>query len=151
MTGTNFSSWYRADEGTVYADVTNSPAVPAIAMPYGIIGSGTSFEMRVGNNSSGNVPTFVVSDGTQQANINLTFVNGGTPYKSASCYKVNDFQHAVNGTLGAADTLGTVPVVTSLTIGARGNSTSLLNGTIKKLAYYPKRLTNAELQGLTTV
>jgi hypothetical protein len=26
-----------------------------------------------------------------------------------------------------------------------------LNGSIKKLAFYPKRLTNAELQGVTTV
>jgi hypothetical protein len=48
------------------------------------------------------------------------------------------------------DTLGILPVVDKLRIGAQ-SAQAPLNGTIKKLAYYPKRLTNAELQGLTTI
>jgi hypothetical protein len=52
----------------------------------------------------------------------------------------------------ATDTDCILPVVNQFAIGGRlDSSIRYLNGTIKKLAYYPKRLTNAELQGLTTV
>jgi hypothetical protein len=42
-----------------------------------------------------------------------------------------------------------VPVVTTLDFGQR-TAASFLNGTIRKLAYYPLRVTDAQLQGLTS-
>jgi hypothetical protein len=42
------------------------------------------------------------------------------------------------------------PAVNQMAIGWAGYfGSSRLNGTIKKLAFYPKRLSNAELQGIT--
>jgi hypothetical protein len=43
------------------------------------------------------------------------------------------------------------PAIDRFSIGTLTTGANPLSGTIKKLAYYPKRLTNAELQGLTTV
>jgi hypothetical protein len=45
-----------------------------------------------------------------------------------------------------------LPAPTSLLIGARNSASpaNQLNGTIKKLAYYPMRVTNTNLQSLTT-
>jgi hypothetical protein len=37
-----------------------------------------------------------------------------------------------------------------MNIGSRAAGTSVVNGTIKKIAYYPLRVTNAQLQALTS-
>ncbi len=59
---------------------------------------------------------------------------------------------AANGTLSSADTAGTVPSNTHLRLGANtsGAAAAALNGHIRKLAYWPKRLTDTLLQQLTT-
>lgn len=148
MTGANFSSWYRQDEGTLYAEVASSQgSIPfAYAIDSGLITS----EIRLASNSSGAMPAFVVTtDSTQQVNIPVSS-GAYLPYKSAAAYRVNDFQHSVNGGLGTADTLGSVPVVNTMRIGLRASNLQHLNGHLRRLAYYPKRLTNAQLQSLTT-
>jgi hypothetical protein len=45
-----------------------------------------------------------------------------------------------------------VTTATTLGIGANaaGSAASNISGTIKKIAYYPLRLTNAQLQALTS-
>ena len=69
--------------------------------------------------------------------------------KSAIAYKTNDFCGAANGVIGTTDTSGTVPVVSRSGIGGLDTGREI-NGTIKRIAYYPKRLSNAELQALTS-
>jgi hypothetical protein len=66
-------------------------------------------------------------------------------------YKLNDVALSSNGTAVSTDTSAQIPVLDTLQIGVGSGSQQYINGSIKKLAYYPKRLTNAELQGLTTV
>jgi hypothetical protein len=62
--------------------------------------------------------------------------------------KTNDWGFAQNGSSQAYTTgYGVVPTgVTRLTIG---NGDTALNGTISQLSYYPRRLTNTQLQNLT--
>jgi hypothetical protein len=73
------------------------------------------------------------------------------PTKFAGVYKTNDVIGYWNGTAGIADTSVTLDVVTAITIGsANATANRELNNCIKKLAYYPLRLTNANLQALTT-
>jgi hypothetical protein len=87
--------------------------------------------------------------GATQANIN----NGAwtASGKLVGAYAVNDFASVLNGGAASIDTSGTLPLVTQATIGARGDGATRLVGTIRKIAYYPIRCTNAQLQGLTTV
>ena len=141
MTGTNFSSWYRADEGTVY---TEAEAKAASFVAY--FGGVSSNEFYTRMASSG--PSFaVVTNGTTQAN----FGSSALTAKIANAYKVNDFASSVNGGVSATDTSGTIPLVNVLSIGVTPTTAIVINGTIKKLAYYGKRLSNAELVGLTTI
>jgi hypothetical protein len=150
MTGTNFSSWYRADAGTIYSD-----CLPLFA-------TGSSRVLSISDNTFAN--RFLVIASTA----NHFYVNAGgvvvadlpvgaysttVTNKQASTYAVNDFAVSLNAGAVVADTSGALPAgVNRLYIGADSDGASnFLNGTIKKLAYYPKRLTNAELQGLTTV
>jgi hypothetical protein len=86
---------------------------------------------------------------------NLTLANytANTPIKGAIAYETNNSVGAAAGALGTVDTSVALPTVNNLQIGAIRNTSAAtlpLNGQIRKIAYYPKRLTNAELQGLTT-
>jgi hypothetical protein len=152
MTGANFSSWYRTDEGTAYVESFIPTNVDdASGNYYFAICDGTISNSMHIVDVSGTISQVVVG-GTAQFNVTV----GSEPTtfaKMSLAYKANDFIACVNATLSSADTSGTVPVVDRLLIGVRGDSNASFrnNGTIKKLAYYPKRLTNAELQGLTTV
>jgi hypothetical protein len=60
-------------------------------------------------------------------------------------------QQASNGLLftSADDTSISVPTATSMTVGALPNGSNYLNGTIRRLTYFPARLPNTTLQRLT--
>jgi hypothetical protein len=73
--------------------------------------------------------------------------------KVATSWENNtSFDAARDGTLGAGYTdfapFGTHP--TTMHLGSRSGTVSFLNGHIKSIRYYPRRLTNAQLQELTT-
>lgn len=69
--------------------------------------------------------------------------------KLAGAYAVNDYAATRNG--ASVSTSSTGPGENNVNRLVIGNVDALnpYNGTIKKIAYYPKRLTNAELQALT--
>jgi len=74
--------------------------------------------------------------------------------KFSAGYAENDFAASLNGATTVTDTSGTVPSgISSLGIGhyyPPNPSSNLINGHIKSIKYYPRRLTNAQLQELTT-
>jgi hypothetical protein len=155
MTGANFSSWYRADEGTLYADyqliatTNNLRAVVQISNP--ATGNYTdNFGIEGQSGANALIYAGMQTSGVQQAAILLVTAAINTPYKNAMSYKTNNIVGAHNGTLSGTDTTARIPIVTQLFIGRRTDGNRMA-GTIKKIAYYPLQLTNAELQGLTTV
>ena len=91
-----------------------------------------------------------------QANLNLGARTGGSldATKVAFAFKENDFAASDNGDTAVTDTTGTfAPSVgrDTLAIGKQANaSNNFLNGHIKSIQYYPRRLTNAQLQDLTS-
>jgi hypothetical protein len=152
MTGTNFSSWYRTDEGTVYSE--------AISISVGGHNEGLAVIHQDGSNFIGlgrryaggnnpNIAAFVYTNGANQAYIGTGTVTSGVSYKASLSYKVNDITLSVNAGTPATDTSAIIPASPSQLMIGRTHFSEVLNGTIKKLAYYPKRLSNAELQGLT--
>ncbi len=150
MTGTNFSSWYRADEGTVYSESLPLTAVSSARVLSISDNTATNRMMVLASNID---HWFVTSSGTNVAALDAGAYSTTTTNKQSSAYAVNDFAASINSGTVATDTSGSLPVgINRLYIGANHDGTALfLNGTIKKLAYYPKRLSSAELQGLTTV
>jgi hypothetical protein len=150
MTGTNFSSWYRADEGTIYAE-TISPN--SFSRCQASINDGTNNNKIEPALSSGNTYLLGVNVGGtavgSAATANTATAN--TASKTAGAYRVNDFAVSLNAGTVATDTSGAIPIVDRMFIGQRTAGSVSLNGTIKKLAYYPKRLANEELVGLSTI
>jgi hypothetical protein len=151
MTGTNFSSWYNQKEGTFFAQFT--PAVSNFGINRNIFMASdgtTANSVGVRYGSSGSQPSLsVITASTNQAILVTGAMIAGTSYKLAGAYKANDFAVSRDaGTVGT-DISGTVPVVTQAEIGMLAG-TSFSTQTIKKLAYYPLRVTNAQLQALTS-
>lgn len=147
MTGTNFSSWYNPSEGSLYNEAT-----PSVLGSYRIssVNDGTSSNRVLLNASVSTGNAIVITAGTQVADLFSGATAVGSLIKQAFAYKVNDFAFSGSGAAVATDSLGGVPLVNVMNIGAGHANTGILNGTIKKIAYYPRRLTNTQLQALTT-
>ena len=152
MTGTNFSDWYRQDEGSLYTEFSTADVGSSSA-------SRTAFIITDGTNNNrffmdffNNTIRLVAAGNTSSASVLIQSPSQGqqnnTFYKMSGCYALNDYAFTYEGTLIGTDTDSTLPISNQALIG-NYLSTKYINGTIKKLAYYPTRLTNAELQALT--
>ena len=146
MTGTNFSSWYNISEGTIYSETS----AYALNGTNWCISDGTSAN-RILSGFDATYNLFVSASGVTQAQITVGSFTANTYGKVAGAYKTNDFAVSLNASLAGTDTLGVVPAVNQLQIGGgAGNASgSVLNGRIKKISYYPIRVTNTQLQSLT--
>jgi len=148
MTGTNFSSWFNATEGTFLANARRmrTTDVGRIASA----NDNTANEsIDIGASTTGQ---FIVTDGgSALATITPGTVTANTAFKIAGAFKLNDVQAALGGTLGTPDTGVTLPTVNQLMIGRQaGGSPVYLNGTVSLLKFWPTRLPDSQLQSLTT-
>ena len=91
------------------------------------------------------------SGGVTQFSIHGSDLAENTEVKASMVYSADDFALYIDGSSVGTDTAGSVAVgVTTLHIGKAGVSGFTLNGHIKSIRYYPRRLTNAQLQELTS-
>lgn len=112
--------------------------------------NGTAAERIQGFLNTGNLWLRVDSGGSTQVNT-ATANAAGTmvEYKAAHAYKLNDYAFALNGGAVVTDTVAVVPAIDRLRVASRYDGNEVLNGYIKSLRYYPRRMSNAELQALT--
>jgi len=144
ITGSAFSSWYRQDEGTVFAEASG----PAVNSTICAISNNTNSERILLDIATNSKRLIVSNGGTQQANITRPYTYG-TITKTSAAFVLNSFQIADSGLLGTEDTVGTMPIVDRLNIGASAVGSLLINGTIKRLTYWPTRLSNSTLQAIS--
>ena len=151
MTGANFSSWYRQDEGALFADwvasVSNTHSV-VCAMTDGTNNNTFVMGRQTVATSFGLV---VKASGAVQGVPITTIASFNSSNKSAAVYKTNDFSIVTNGGAPATDTLAVVPKLDRLLIAlpTDGSVAGMYNGHIRRISYHPKRLTDAQLQALT--
>jgi len=144
MTGTNFSSWYNNAEGTIYSEATLSTSGRYFSFDNGATGT-NQFEA---SQSGSTVNLFVFTNSAIQMNTTPVANAPFTANKVSFAYKTNDCAGSINAGTVSSDTSVILPTVANFRINNYlGNP--LGSGTIKKIAYYPIRVTNAQLQGLT--
>ena len=144
------SPWWNASEGTFYVEgscgsLTNSPI---FVMPH----DGTS-------NNYLNTPLLTtaglgrlagVVGGAAWTNVNTAnSTTANTTFKSASAFKASDQAICLNAGTVATGANASVPVVTTLKLGDWRTSGNSINGYLRRITYYPRRLSNAELQTIT--
>lgn len=144
ITGENFSSWYRQDEGSLYSEISTFDTSVTASRSRITLGSGNDRVFSANGQNSLYVQT---SSGGTQVQIHNSLITN-VYYKKAIGLKKDNFAISFEGNI-QTDTGGAVPLVDSLYFKEPINSTAYLNGHIKKIAYYPQRLTNEQLQQLT--
>ena len=156
MTGTNFSSWYNQAEGTLYTEsqlpslqTAGSPRIASLSdnsnnnelsCLYNLSASNLGFNAKVSG-------SFVALLTQSVGSANLASLA-----KCIGSYKTDNFGLSVNGSNVSTDQSGSLPTVNRLNLGCGPvdiSGSQGINGTIKKLAYYPVRLSNNELQEMT--
>ena len=160
--GESFDEFYNQSEGTI---VSSHSILEGISATHNLYtyqvapDSGTSeapFRLVDRNSSYGN--TLAATSITSNANVCFFTASGNpvtaanTKMKVAFAIKKDDFAVSFNGTATQTDTAGLVSGDNDhLSIGYyKPSPQAYLNGHIQRLTYYPKRLTDAQLQLLTS-
>jgi hypothetical protein len=146
------SPWYNASEGTIYSEgsVASFAATPAITSFSD--GTDTGNLIQTNTSSLGVVRLRVTIGGVAQVNNISSGVTAtaNTTFKSASTYKASDFAISVNAAAAATQASGSVPTPTQLRFMQTGSGGSIFTGYLRRITYYPRRLSNAELVSITS-
>jgi hypothetical protein len=147
------SPWFNSASGTLYVQGILVGGTAA-TFPYqsALVGSNANND-SIGVNWGANAGTMrwgVRVGAASQADLNAgSGKSAGSSYKAAGRYAANDFQLAVDGTLGTADTSGSLPTITALSLGGPVSFQPGASVWLQRVTYYPRRLSNAELQAIT--
>ena len=147
ITGTNLTDFYNQPEGTIFADYKVIQSDPEIMY----LSNNTSSK-RIGLYEAGSNQTrfLIGNSGTQADTTDSTGTTVGDNIKAAGAYKLNDIVAAKNGVISSTDSSATIPDgIDRAYIGGYFNGTTEGVLGLRRLSYYPKRLPNAQLQGLT--
>jgi sugar lactone lactonase YvrE len=152
MTGANFSDWYNQDEGTVYteANYANTSSyctvvnltkggIYTVSDAMRIIGWNDGTE-RIGFIAANNVSSVsgILSDSTADIT------------KRVFAFAQNSQNFSRNGSISTDDTSVTLPLVLECRLGATSPTGFFLNGHIRRLAFFPERLSNEKIQAMTS-
>jgi hypothetical protein len=152
MTGTNFSSWFNQPQGTLYSEAAPlaAPLTPGGRPVFHLrdtISNTSQIDIRY--RPSVKTGASVVNSGVTQADTSSIASYTTSSGKLAMAYNTNDVASTFNAEAVQTDTSVTIPT-TLITALIGSDSIARFNGTISRIAYYPSRLSNAELQAITT-
>ncbi len=138
--------WYNFTTGTLF--VQGSGISDASARYAASINDNTLNEF-FGIRTLNNLSSAGLDDGIAQWGLIGAAYTSNNTFKSALAYATNDIAFCVGAAAPATDATATLPTVSQMQIGA-APGLAMWNGHIRRVTYYPRRLTNAELQALTT-
>jgi len=150
---------YNHKEGTIFAEFSGqfNESGTLFPRPYELSG-GNSSNDRVTvyfAESNGNLAAEVRNGGVQSAGLVLQagVSSDFSAIKTAFAFKADDFAATEDGDTPVTDTAGTFTPSTprdELALMATVTGSQTLNGHLKSIKYYPRRLTNAQLQDITS-
>lgn len=147
-----FDAAIRQGEGTLYAEVLPTSASGSFDFGIANLENGTYSNLAL-RKTAGVFVGYGNNNGVAQFDLQLgtdVTVPYGVAYKSAVAYAVNNFGATSQGLITKTDSLGVPPEVSSLRVGPDSfTSYFRYNNYIRKVAYYPTRLANLNLEALT--
>lgn len=143
--------WFNATEGTIYTESLATRQVAVGSTGLASFDDGTNSNMLrsfIRASGFGGFGVFVSS--VSQADLTPgSVITANTVLKFANAYAVNNFASVSNASAAATDSSGTLPVVSLMRIGYDLNGV-YLSGYLRRIAYYPRRLSDTELQVITS-
>ena len=145
MTGTNFSDWFNASEGTILISAQSfGGSSYGLYLFDGTTNNITGLLIRT-NGTSGRAAVMITAGVSQLGALaSLTAANKNTAVLS---YKTNNGIAAMNGLEASADTTVTLPTVDRMNIAASNTSTN--NCWIEKIMFWNIATTAAEVQAFS--
>ena len=145
----NFAGAYNNAEGTLFGEYIFGNSAPSIRMlqidnttsDERLCLALTSISTPQNFGQTGGVSTLASSPATGAITV-------GAIYKTAAAFAANNMIAASNGTLGPLDSSGAMPVGPLGRVQVSGNTAR--GHWIRKVAYWPKRLSNTLLEQITT-
>jgi hypothetical protein len=145
------SPWFNATQGTLYAETQLSSIVAR---------NSAGFDFNDGTTNNRNIFRALTPIGGDQnvvrsgGVLSSALVSATSPTtairKSAAAYAASDFAFTSNGSTPATTPSGAVPSgMNVMLLGSGIGPTEFLGGYLRRITYYPRRLTDAELQTLT--
>ena len=154
MIGANFSNWYNQSEGTLFADLSNFTRIAA-TFPRLVALVGTdanndeiSIYSRGSGAGAGEAIGSITAAGTNTFDSGLVSPTVDT-WKAAIAYRANNAAFGTSGQVSATDTTVTLPVAVAMRICGAVRFQPMPSAWVRRIAYFPTRLTNAQLQAVT--
>jgi hypothetical protein len=143
-----FAPWYNQSAGTF---VFEGSVLGASGFSWPLNASAGSAANTVSMyRSAAFVAGFIANTSVTQLEITSSPVVANVPYKIAIAAQANNGNFSFNGSIDTNDTTITMPTVSRLSLGANAaGSAEFLNGHIRRVTYYPVRLSDLQLQALT--
>ncbi|MNM35031.1 hypothetical protein D3C81_456970 [compost metagenome] len=145
------SLWFNPTEGCLFAEFSAIWGTAGWPRVFGFYGDteGQTDAIQLGIDAANNKAIAkVIAGNVSQASSSAGIVKSATA-KSALAYRKDDFGFAYAGAPPTTDTAGNIPAITKARLGSLSNGADYLNGHIRLIRYYPRRLSNDELQQLT--
>jgi hypothetical protein len=146
------NSWYEQSEGTVFSQTSTTQAAQnrtLISFDDGTISNAIQYRPAAGGGSSDHSRWVIRANSANQVDIVSYTIVETERYRAAFAFASNDYVGYSKGQIAGTDTSVILPTVSILKIGEGRYSTSDYNGTIRRLTYWPSRLSNDTLQTIT--
>lgn len=149
ITGTAFTDAYNFAAGTLYAEAGKNPG-PANARYFAVTNAGSTEALEFYQPDANNAGAIGTTGGAIQFQIFRPPTTAPIIKMALSCRK-DDITFVVHGNEPVRDSAANMPTPTMFLLGAYAATTGFsLNNRIKRAVYWPEKLTDAELQTITT-
>lgn len=145
----DFATWANQSAGTIYAEAN----VPAVSGTQALVGmdDGTANERITSRSSAAALAGVLIDGGVTQATMSVGTLAANVTSKTALAYALNDGAYTAGGAAPATDTSMTLPTTDRMELGGLATGTiNFLNGFLRRVAYFPSRLPDTTLQGITS-
>lgn len=145
------SPWFNASSGSFYAeaDITGAPASNRLFEVHDGTDNNRLFTYTV-NSSNSTRFHGVAAGASTEAIAASSSPTSGVPFKTAGAFTAGEYAVCYNGGTVATAAPAALPTgLSAMVLGARRSGAQVLNGHLRRLTFYPRRLSNAELQAIT--
>ena len=152
MSGTNFSNWYNATQGTFCVELITPKQVGTRLISVTQTTSGLTPNDTIYMDNDSGIYRDIVFSGASAAGINVSLQGAqGATAKISYAYKLNSFAGSFNAITPVTNSSGALPLVVNnyFQIGQVASGLANINSYIRKIFFWPQRLIDAEVQAFT--
>lgn len=143
----DIAPWYNPEQGTLFVEAIAAPVLTGSTM-FSLDSGSVSNQMWTALNRG--IPgAYIYTAGAMQAQITGKTVAPGALTRHGVSLQPGSFVFAADGQIVGNRTSFIMPLVSRLNLGKRWNSSDSINGYIRSIYYYPRKLPDSELQEIT--